>query len=191
MQTAQNTLTAQQNEFLQVIGAVKMPRYISVKGYTNAHGDLTDYVVNINCKHSNKVKKDVGQLRSLLAELVETVDVEPLKIQAAKELLDAFKKNANPETASNQSIAQKEAYTHITGNIKRHNGTGVYYLFAYCQSKKVHYRAERKPVNSRPLTIEKDKIRKTLRTSKYVTFPIDFKSFSVGVNGNTLELVAK
>lgn len=188
--TAQKVqMTVAQIEFCALIGATKMPRFVAVNGYTNKEGDVSNYVININHKYSNKVKKDVGQLRAVISSLPKTPETA-LKYMAANELLNAFIKNGNKETASAQSLAQSELYTHISGSIKTHNETGKHYLFGYCRSKVVIYRAERKPVNSRPLTIAKDAIRKTLRTSAYVNFGLDLSDFTVTLQGSTLVLTA-
>lgn len=186
----QNVLTVEQTEFISLIGSVKMPRFISILGYSNKEGDVSNYVININNKYSNKVKKDVGQLKQLLKDMPKD-EANALAYMAATELLNSFLNNGNKETASAQSLAQSAAYTKVNGAIKQHNETGKHYIFGYVVSKQVISRAERKPVKSRALTIAKDAIRRTLRTSKYVNFSIDLANFGITVEGSTLVLKAK
>ena len=191
MQTVnlKNALTVAQSEFIAQIGGIKMPRFVAINGYKNEKGDISDYLININHKYKNKVKKDVGQLKAQISSLPKTPETA-LEYMAATELLNSFLGNSDRATASAQSIAQRELYEVISGSIKRHTGTGKYYLFGYCKSKTVIYRAERKPVKSRELTISKDKIRKTLRTAAYVNFSLSLENFSVTLQGSTLILTA-
>ncbi len=191
MQTvAQTTVNVAQNQFIEMIGAVKMPRFVAINGYKNQKGDVSNYLIAINNKYGRKVTKDIGYLKALIKSLAKTPETA-LEYMAAAELLQSFTNNLSKETASAQSLAQTEAYETINGSIKRHTGTGVYYLKGFCRSKVVLVKGVHKEVKSRALTIAKDKIRKDLKTSAYVMFPLNFQNFEVKMEGNTLLLTQK
>ena len=63
-------------------------------------------------------------------------------------------------------------------------------LFGLAHTKTVLVEGEYKTVNSRPLTVEQNKIRKQLSISKFREFALDLGNVdSARVNGETLELV--
>lgn len=184
-----NVLTVAQNDFINHIGAVKMPRFIAINGYQNKEGAVSNYVVNINCKHGNKVKKDIGQLKAIIKAIPKMPETA-LEYMAANILLQAFIDNGNKETASVQSLVQSDLYENINGSVQRHKETGEYYIKGYLISRTVLVAVQKKVVNSKPLTVAKDKLRRNLRTEKYVRFKFSLENFSVTLQGNTLVLVA-
>lgn len=184
--TPENVALAQ---FLTLIGAGKMPKFVAVKGYENKEGAITDYVVNVKAKYSNKVLKDIASLKQYLETFNPETD-SALHFQAASKMLEAFEKNQNPETASNGSIAQANAYTRINGAVKLHNENGKFYVYAYVVSRKVLQAAPAKPDKRRPLTIAQDELKRKLKlkTPKYCMFTISYGD-TFTVDGKTLTVV--
>lgn len=87
---------------------------------------------------------------------------------------------------SKQSIAQSETYTQICANVRMHDETGRLYVNGYKISKTVLEEVEYAEVNSAPLTIAKNIIRKALKAPKYRQFCFD-KLVDIRMNGETLE----
>jgi len=184
-----NVLTLAQLDFINHIGAVKMPRFIAINGYQNKEGAVSNYVININHKYGTKVKKDIGQLKAVIKAMPKTPETA-LEYMAATILLEAFIANGNKETASVQSLVQNELYEKINGSVQRHKETGEYYLHGYLVSRTVIVAVQKKVVSSKPLTVAKDILRRDLRTEKYVRFKFSLENFSVTLQGSTLVLTA-
>lgn len=156
--------------------------------YTNKEGETARHLVNVNASLSNAKAKDLETLKAVTNdELNKLVDAEKnITIEVLIEAKDALIKSiVSPN--ENRSQAQINAFTKINESMKYHNETGDIYLFALRVRKDVIVPIERKAVNSKPLTIAKRIIEKSLelKAPKFVNFKID-QMFSAKLNGDTL-----
>jgi hypothetical protein len=167
--------------------------FLSIKNYESGKNDpkvittkIADYVVNIGASYERAKMNDIKTLRNL--DLVAMTAAGKFKSpitsleQARTELIEAFIK---PD--ANRSAGQINAYTQIANGLKVHNENGFLYIYGYKLSENVHRKADRKPTNSRPLTIAKDELRKLLRTNKFTQFSIEVGN-TLKMAGTTLEL---
>jgi len=138
-------------------------RFIALNNYENSHGEVSNYTIQLNTNYVNKVHKDIAKLEVLKCE-------SEIAEKARISLLNSLQKNLNPETASAQSKAQKNAYYHVDKNVKINKTNGDIYINGMLIQKTVLINGVYPEVNSRPLTIEKNKIKKELLTSKYRQF---------------------
>jgi hypothetical protein len=169
--------------------------FIGIRGYKNSQGEISNHVIIANFSYANAVKKDLAKLKNATEEDIENIakggHSPELVREAIQKLIDSFEKNSNPETGSNQSKGQKEAFTKITDCIKMHNESGELYIYAISHSKQVIVPIEYKPVNSKPLTLAQNAVKKyfDLTTAKYRSFVInEDKIESVRITGDTITL---
>ena len=179
---------------LQVIKAVKEATeksitgvsFVSVKNYTNKQGEVSNSLINIGIKYESAKKKDIAFLNELnIEKAIAEFDLKSDKSlleEARKELMVGFIK---PEV--NRSQGQINAYTTIFDGVKVHNETGVLYIYGYRENKTVLVKGEYKTVNSKPLTIAKDELRKLLKTGKFTQYSLEVGN-TLKLNGETLEL---
>jgi hypothetical protein len=179
---------------LQVIKAVKEATaksitgvsFVSVKNYTNKAGEVSNNLINIGINYANAKKKDIATLNELNIDKA----IKEHGFKCSKELLEEARKELmvsfiKPD--ENRSQGQINAYTIIFDGVKVHNHTGVLYLYGYREKKDVLVKGEYKAVNSKPLTIAKDELRKLLKTNKFVNFALEVGN-TLKLNGETLEL---
>jgi hypothetical protein len=162
-------------EFLTLLGASKMPKFIGVRGYETKEGKVANYVVQVGADYRNKLAYDV----ELLTKYAHSMDVTLLDaddILAATELLNEYRERLNPTKENKRSTAQKDAYTVLNNAVKRHNENGKYYVYGFAiQSKTlVPAPAKEKPTKSNPVALAKSRLIKALKlkTSRYVSFII-------------------
>lgn len=168
-------------DLLLSFSKTKGAKFIAVNGYVaKGSGEVANHVVNLNVSYENAKAKDIEYLKTLD---VKTLNDKGLGVdlmeQAKQALLGAF---IAPNKARQQG--QIDAYTHICNGVKVHNVTGDIYIYAMAHSKKVLIEGEYKEVNSAPLTIAKNIIKKELRTSKYRNFILS-NTLAAKVNGET------
>ena len=169
--------------------------FVGIRGYENSKGEVANHVVIADFNYGNAVEKDLAKLQGATEADVQNIAKEgfsaDLVKQAIQKLADSFIKNSNPETASNQSIAQKDTYTKVTNSIKIHNETGQVYIYALGHSKVVVQKGEYKEKNSRELTLAQNAVKKyfDLTTAKYRNFIVDENQLeSVRITGDTITL---
>lgn len=151
------------SEIIDLNKNVKSARFVSIHNHVSKEtGEVSNYIINLNVNYDNLKKRDLSLLQELTLTGIEEI--------ARMELVNSFEKNANAETASNYSKAQKEAYTHLTKNIKIHNETGEVFITGMLVKKQVVTTGTYKVVNSSEKTLAKKKLQKTLRSTKYRTF---------------------
>lgn len=171
---------------------------VGIRDYVSkTSGEVCNHVVNANFSYGNAVEKDLKKLNG--ATLVDLKAIaEKAKVafeiveQAIEEMKNSFIKNQNPETASAQSIAQKNAYIPITTAIKLNKETNLIHIYAMAMWKDVPtVKGTFKVVNSRPKTIAKNVAKKyfNFTTAKYRNFIVHPDMLNeVAINGDVLSL---
>ena len=171
---------------------------VGIREYeSKTSGEICNHVVNANFSYGNAVTKDMGKLANSTKEDVKAIAE---KFNLASELVNeaiaalnaSFVKNQNPETASKQSIAQKDAYIPITNAIKLNKETNLLHIYALAMWKdEPIVKGTYKEVKSRPLTIAKNAVKKyfDFTTAKYRNFIVHPDMISeVAITGNVLGL---
>jgi hypothetical protein len=163
--------------------------FVGIKGYTSTTTkEVANHVVNANFSYGNAVEKDLKALQNATDDDIKAISVwkgfsvELVKIAIAK-LIDSFVKNQNPETQSNQSKGQQDAFIPVTNSIKYHIASGKLHIFALAVSKEILIEGEYKTVNSKELTLCQNAVKKyfNFTTAKYRSFIVDPVQLS-GVN---------
>ena len=150
--------------------------FISIRNYTNSSGEIANHLVNVGASYENAKAKDIEYLRNLNVEKFDS------KLDSALLETESF---INP--SENRSNGQIDAYTHIFSGVKVHNETGKLYIYGYRENKTVIQEGTYKTVNSKPLTIAKNELRKQLRTGKFTQYSLEIGN-ELRLNGETLEL---
>jgi hypothetical protein len=152
--------------------------FVSIKGYTNSYGEVSNNLVNVGASLTNAKAKDIETLQSLnVTELGgDTILLEKARV----ELINSF---IAPN--ENRSNGQIDAYTIVAKGIKVHNETGEIYVFGLRTSKTIIEQGVYPIVNSRPLTIAKNTLKKDLKSSKFTQYKISATSV-IKANGEEL-----
>lgn len=160
--------------------------FVGVTGYTNSKGEVSNVLLNVGASLANAKAKDIETLQGLKVSSLETDFETDLLEQARLALIASLKK---PSKA--RSEGQKDAYTHLGNGLKVHNETNEIYIFGLVYSKTVIKKGEYKKVNSRPLTLAKNYLRKKfMRSTKYRQYKLtQVEGFKL--NGQTLALQTK
>jgi hypothetical protein len=151
---------------------------VSIKGYTNSFGEVSNNLVNVGASLTNAKAKDVTTLQNLD---VTTLGGDSILLEKARvELINSF---INPN--ENRSQGQIDAYTIVTKGIKVHNETGEIYIFGLRNSKTIIEQGVYPIVNSRALTIAKNQLKKDLKSSKFTQYKLSNTSV-IKLNGEEL-----
>ena len=169
--------------------------FVGIRKYVNSHKEISNHVIIANFSYGNAVAKDLVKLKGATDADVENIaksghTIELVK-QAIAKMIESFEKNSNPETASNQSKAQKDTYTKVTDCIKMHNETGELYIYAIGHSKVIVEKGEYKEKNSNDLTLAQNAVKKyfDLTTAKYRNFKVvDEQMEAVVITGDTITM---
>ena len=151
---------------------------VSIKGYTNSFGEVSNNLVNVGASLTNAKAKDVITLQSLD---VTTLGGDSILLEKARvELINSF---VNPN--ENRSQGQIDAYTIVAKGIKVHNETGEIYIFGLRNNKTVIEQGVYPIVNSRALTLAKNQLKKDLKSSKFTQYKLSSTSV-IKLNGEEL-----
>jgi hypothetical protein len=189
--TTQNTETTLSTVAIQVIKNIKQTiakspngvSFISINGYTNQSGEISNNLLNIGASYANAKLKDIETLKNADLTTLKTIsDKITLEIARTELINSLIKPNEN------MSTAQKEAYTHICEGLKVSNETGKLYIFGFREKKTVITEGTYKETKSQAKTIAKNELKKllNLRTDKYKNF-IVAEITNMKINGNVLE----
>lgn len=186
------------NSISKQFKGLKSASFVGIKAYTSStSGEVANHVVCANFSYKNAVKRDLKKLQKLTDKDKEKLSEKTgftldLINQAVQKLTDSFLNNLNPETQSNQSKAQQELYQKINGSMKIHKETKQIYIYALAISKEILKHGEYKTVNSRPLTLAQNAVKKELdfTTSKYRQFIVNAENLTgVNVDGEKFVLI--
>jgi len=173
-------------KLLAAISKIKTPSFVRVLNYSNdkGNGEVADYTFNLGISYENAKVSDTDYLRN--PKNIEGLDfgkLKPFSEEARALMLEA---NLNPD--NKQSQAQSDAYVTVCPNVRVHKETGRVFIYGFVISKDVKVQGSYKKVNSAPLTLAKNIIRKELRTNKFRQVAFD-KLDTVRVKGQELEIL--
>lgn len=156
--------------------------------YTNKEGEKARHNIVMGARMESLYKHDLATLTSILPSC------EGLKKVACQELIDSLTESLTKGIGNNSQYTLKGYYTPITknGEVKSHiaeDGSKSLYLRGYRINKTVITNGTYKTVKSQPKTIEKNNLRKLLKTNKIKTFCIKMDQLhSIKSNGLTVEI---
>ena len=171
------------------IAAIKGNQFVSLTYLSKKANELSRFVVNIGFSYHNLVEKSVTELEILMTENESAWTA--LEKTAAANVMASLKKTlaAHEAGTQNEDYTKKGQYVPIANGLNLNTTDNTIQLFGLVNSKVVIIAGVHPKVNSRPLTIAQDKIRKELSISKFREFALDLSQIqSVKVSGNTIEL---
>lgn len=162
----------------------KGPTFVSFLYQKKTTGEVARYTLNFGIDYRAAVAEDCEKLKAY------TPNGE-LEIQAKDEMLKSMTETLEEGVSS--SYTQKDTYETIAKGIRQHKENGNIYIAGYVHSKEQVEppTKEEKPVNSRPLTLAKNSIKKAcgFRHTKFSTFILAPENIGgVKVKGQILEI---
>jgi glutaminase len=152
--------------------------FVSIKGYTNSYGEVSNNLVNVGASLTSAKYSDIETLQSLD---VTALNGDSILLEKARvELINSF---IAPN--ENRSQGQIEAYTIVAKGIKVHNETGEIYVYGLRKSKTTLVEGVYPQVNSKPLTLAKNQLRKELKSSKFTQYKLSATSV-IKTNGEEI-----
>ena len=168
-------------ELINFLEGIKGNKFVAIKGYSNKYGEVSNNVVSLGASYANAKIKDIEYLRNLdVATLESDMEFKLLEEARLALLASMIKPNAN------RSKGQTEAYIKVSTALKLHKDTLEIYVYGYCENKTTIVEGEYPVVNSRPLTIAKNLIKKGLRTGKFKMYKVG--EVSMLKSGDTIVL---
>jgi hypothetical protein len=152
--------------------------FVSIKGYTNSYGEVSNNLVNVGASLTSAKYSDIETLQSLD---VTALNGDSILLEKARvELINSF---IAPN--ENRSNGQIDAYTIIAKGIKVHNQSGEIYVYGLRKSKTTLVEGVYPQVNSKPLTLAKNQLRKELKSSKFTQYKLSATSV-IKTNGEEI-----
>lgn len=192
-------ITQCQFDALKALASNKGNRFASLKGYASeikkdgTGGKVANYVVLIGFSYQNAVRKSLEALENMAKDGKFTNELDA---QAAGELIASCTKSLESQATGvpNEDYACKDVYEPVYFDGELINGvrycqtTKNFNLSGLVQSEVVLTPGVYREVNSRPLTIAKRAIDKTLPRSKVRTFTVSADKLTAArINGETIE----
>ncbi len=156
--------------------------------YTNQNHETSRYNVILGIKIESLYKSDLRTLENILPTTTG------LQTVACQELINSIKNSLTQGIGNNDSYTLKGYYKPITdnGEVKLHkdeDGVTKIYIRGYVIKKTVITKGEYPIVKHNPKTVEKDKLRKSMKQNKFRTFSININQIhTIKTNGITLEI---
>lgn len=168
-------------ELIEKLKEIKGVSFVSVT-YTNKQNEKHQTLFNVGVSYQKAKQKDIEYLKDLDVSTLETNSSLELLEEARIALLkSAIKPNKNI------SSGIQDAFEYLGNGIKMHKQTKVLYIYGMQVRKTVIEKGERSEKKSKPLTIAKDEIRRTLKATKYRQFEIP-SSEEFSLMGDTLKI---
>ena len=160
-------------------------QFASLTYRTKATDELARYTLLLGASVENAYAGDLQKVEDALPTLTDSLDV-----QAATEIINSLRQSLDKGIGNNDAYTLQGVYasTGIAGVYINTNDNALHLKNVFVQSKVVLQEGKpRKAVNSKPLTIAKDKLKKMLglRTNKLRQFALD-NITKAKVNGDTI-----
>lgn len=152
-------------------------------------GETAKYRARLGVNVENVYRADVSMLRTLLADSTPG----SLEHQAISDVLASMEKSLEVGIGNNPMYSHggnDPTYVSLPGvpGVKIHRTTGAVHLLCMVDDKVTLTPGVHKKVNSAPLTIEKNRIRKMLRVGKIRQFVLTNVE-RAALNGEVLEII--
>lgn len=160
-------------------------QFASLTYRTKATDELARYTLLLGASLENAYSNDIAKVEAALPTLTD-----PLDIQAAHDIITRLKKSLDAGIGNNDDYTLQGVYapTGIAGVYINTNDNALHLKNVFVQSKVVLQEGKpHKAVNSKPLTIAKDKLKRMLglRSNKIRQFALD-NITKAKVNGDTI-----
>jgi hypothetical protein len=176
------------NQFSTISGA----KFVTVNGYeSKKSGEVANHNINVNISVENAKVTDLETLKnfpaSQLNEIADNVGASKEDaLRAIEELIVSAERNlSNDRTA--QSKGQTDAYASLGKGLRLHLDTMEVYISGFANSKTVIVEGTYKTVNSKPKTLVKKAINKTLKMYKFRNFKLG-QADTLSITGDTIQL---
>jgi hypothetical protein len=171
------------------LSTIQGTQFASFTYLSKKAGELARHTIIIGFSYHNAVEKSVTELELLMVENKEKWT--PLQKQAADNVMASLKKtlDAHSRGEQNEDYTKKGQYIPIGNGLNLNTTDNTLQLFGLTQSKVVLVEGVYDVVNSRPLTIAQNEIKKQLTISKFREYALDLSQVAEArINGNTLEM---
>lgn len=161
-----------QQQFVSELGKLRSSStFLTLKGYRNEASEVADYSLIFHISYRSALEKSIA----LLKDMSLSTDLEK---QALDELSTSFQQSLTKMDES--PIEEREdGYTHFVNDdgtfikgVKLHNATNTLHLYGSVVHKRVLMPGNYKKVNSKPLTIAKNKLRYLTPVGRFRQFKI-------------------
>lgn len=157
---------------------------VSIRGYQNKSGEQSNFGLVFHIDYTKALMKS---LQILLKHQSNTVIQSDAKQELLSSIYDALNNNTQSKSAHAYDLIVDAEGKQING-VKYNNG--AIHLFGFIVKKEVIIEGNYHEVNSKPLTIEKNKLRKLIPISKFRQFKLEEGKFQE-INIEKLTLVEK
>jgi hypothetical protein len=176
-------------EISKHIAIMEGTKFVSFTYLSKKAGELARHTLILGFDYHTLVVKSVTELEILMQENADKWN--DLQKQAAANVMASLKKTlaAHEAGTQNEDYTKKGQYVSIGNGLNLNTADNTLQLFGLSHSKVVLVKGEYPTVNSRPLTIEQNKIKEQLSISKFREFALDLSQVAqCKINGNTLEM---
>lgn len=161
-------------------------QFVSILGYRNSKGELSNHQVLFRVSYENCVQKSLVQLKAIDLEAIELkgFTLDDLK-KTKDELVASFNNTLTAGPGNNKNYTNKDTYEPVydsEGNavkgLKLHSEDDVVHITGVFRIHKTVLEAgEYKKVNSRPKTLAKKALQKHLDVSKWGQYKLTPDNF--------------
>lgn len=175
-----------QQEIIDVLSSLKpASMFLALREYRNESDELADHIICFHISYQNALVKSIVEVdkfiptndlwRQAKEEVLASLHSSLTKMEAVEELDDVYDRFFNSDGE------------YIKG-IKIHRATQALHIYGLAHSKRIIIPGEYKKVNSRPLTIAKNKLRNLGVISRFRQFKITPENVGQ-INVGSLELI--
>lgn len=161
------------NPFLSLekhfIAALEVRPSFWVMGYNDSKGGTSNFKFSL-MGYLEAVRQSLSELRQM-----DISNFSELQLQAYNEIADSLALTLDPRPGENHQrheTLEKMGKRFISANVAFIEASGKYYFEGITTEKQVIVPAIYPEVKSRPLTVEKNKIRRLLTVGKYRTLEL-------------------
>lgn len=159
-----------QEKFVSELGKLRSAAtFLSVMGYRNAHSEVADYSIVFHMRYENAVKRSLTTMESLVPR-------NSLEAKAREQLIQSFETSLHKM----KSIPEEELQPHFlhfkdddgsyVRGIKLHVETSTLHLYGLVNHKRVRMPGSYPEVDSSPLTLVKNELRRMCPVGKFRSF---------------------
>jgi hypothetical protein len=165
---------------LAELSKIRSCNFVSLLYRTKGTGELSKYQILLNVSLTKAYRRDEKIISSIKPSSF-------LEEQAQSEILESLRESLKVGIGNNSQYTCKGIFQHLFNGCQYHPELETLYIYGFLSSKSIIEPGNYKVVNSKPLTVIKNEMRKKMKISRFRKFELN-NIKKISFNHNILSL---
>ncbi len=171
-------------EIIKTIAKMNGARFVSLTYKAKGTGEVARHRLLLGVNIEKAYRRDLSVMRRQLPRCKTTIERE-----ACEAIVASLAESLKVGIGNNSAYTQKGQWANLLPGLRQNIDNGTLHVYGFSRGKTVIQPGVYKPVNSAPLTIAKDTLRKRMKINRFRAFTLEPETLqTMRAQGNVIEI---